>query len=133
MVEADREDKLARVYLGGALINTGKAKDAKKVFPKFDPKEKLPTLVDEEISAIKRPPPRYTDEARANHTSGTVLMIAEYKADGSIGFVIPIRSLMFGLTESAVNSVKRTTFKPAEKNGKPVSVIQLVPTTFEVY
>lgn len=131
-VEANSKDKISLIYLGGALINTGKTKEARKVFPKLDVGDKIRSNVDEDVSVVKRPRPRYTDEARDNNVSGTVLMLVEFRADGTIGFIYPLRSLMFGLTESSIDSIKGSTFKPAVKDGKPVTVIQTMTNTYSV-
>ena len=64
--------------------------------------------------------PKYTEEARNNKVSGTVVMRVLVGADGTVKQVEVIRGLPDGLTEEAVKSMRQTRFKPATKNGQPV-------------
>jgi protein TonB len=54
-------------------------------------------------------------------------------AQGNVSEVKVTKSLEKGLDESAVNTVKTWKFKPATKNGKPVSCRPWVEVSFKLY
>ncbi len=66
------------------------------------------------------PKPNYSEKARSNKVSGTVVMRVLVGADGAVKQVEVIRGLPDGLTEEAVKSMQQTRFKPATKNGQPI-------------
>ncbi len=133
VVEADPKDKVAWTYLGGSLVHLDRADEAVKAFRKPVGGPKYDAKFDKELKIIKRERAGYTQEARTNHVSGTVVLVVEFKADGTIGFVVPIQSLPFGLTDNSIASVRSMKFSPPEKNGKPVSVIRMISTQFDIY
>lgn len=65
---------------------------------------------------------RYTKEARDQKVEGTVVLSAEYGADGVMRDIKVERGLPYGLTESAIEAAKAIRFDPAMKDGQPVSV-----------
>jgi len=65
--------------------------------------------------------PEYTKEARTAKVEGTVALYAEIAPDGTAKNVRVLRSLGFGLDEKAVECVEQWKFKPAEREGKPVT------------
>jgi TonB family protein len=75
---------------------------------------------------------RYTKEARKNGVEGTVLLSVIFRADGKIEIVGVIEGLPDGLTESAKEAAQKVRFKPAMKNGKPVSINGKMEFTFEL-
>lgn len=83
---------------------------------------------------FNRPPPGYvpfswiyraraivTPEADANKIIGIVLVKATFNADGTITDIKVVMPVEY-MTESAVESLKRSKFHPATVNGKPVTV-----------
>lgn len=76
---------------------------------------------------------RYTEEARANKIQGTVVLSVVYTADGRISDIRVVRGLPDGLSESAIEAAKRIRFKPAVKNGQPVSVRGNIEFNFTLY
>ena len=73
---------------------------------------------------IHRPTPVVTPEAQANKVSGTVLLIATFRSDGTITD-IEIRNQVPFMTESAIESLKRSRFKPATINGIPITMFRV--------
>jgi TonB family protein len=63
------------------------------------------------------PPPQYTEEARKAGIAGTVVLEATLGKDGCLRDVRPIRTLGYGLDESAIEAVRRWKFEPFLKNG----------------
>jgi TonB family protein len=64
----------------------------------------------------------YTREARDNGVQGTVVLNVVFSADGTITNIQVIKGLPDGLTEKAVEAAKKIRFKPALRDGNPVSV-----------
>jgi len=79
-----------------------------------------------EVSSLPRvlhsPRPPYTDAARNNGASGTVILSVVFLGNAKIGDVKVIQSLPDGLTDQAIEAAKRISFEPAMKNGRAVSV-----------
>jgi TonB family protein len=67
------------------------------------------------------PAPAYTDEARAAHAHGEVRLRLVLASDGTAKYIFPIKSLPYGLTESAMAAARQIKFEPAVRNGKPAS------------
>ena len=74
--------------------------------------------------------PEYSDEARDDNISGTVILRVEFRADGSIGEVNVVRGLGHGLDEQAIAAVRKTLFLPAIKDGKLITLRQTVEVEF---
>jgi TonB family protein len=62
-----------------------------------------------------------TPEARENKVMGTVVLRANFNADGTITDIEVAMPVEF-MNESAIESLRRCTFRPATIDGKPVSV-----------
>jgi hypothetical protein len=54
-------------------------------------------------------------------------------ADGKPGEIAVARPIGFGLDESAVDSIRKATFEPAVKDGKPVAVMLNLVVEFRIY
>jgi hypothetical protein len=54
-------------------------------------------------------------------------------ADGKPGEIVVARPIGFGLDESAVDSIRKATFEPAVKDGKPVPVMLNMVVEFRIY
>ena len=54
-------------------------------------------------------------------------------ADGKPGEIAVARPIGFGLDESAVDAIRKTTFEPAVKDGKPVPVMLNMEFLFRIY
>ena len=77
------------------------------------------------FSWIYRPTPVVTPEAQAYKSGGTVLLQATFRADGTITD-IEIRNQVDYMTESAVESLKRSRFRPASINGIPITMFRVL-------
>ncbi len=78
------------------------------------------STVNEKPVRLRAPIPRYTEEARANNTQGTVTLRVLVGTDGRVQQLSVIRGLPHGLTERAIAAAREAEFKPAMKDGKPV-------------
>lgn len=81
---------------------------------------------------IHDPDPPYSDEARAQHFSGTVLLSMVVTAQGDVGDIVIVRPAGLGLDDQAVETVSTWKFKPAMRNGIPVAVRMLAEVTFRI-
>ena len=68
-----------------------------------------------------RAEPGYTREARRAGVQGIVVLKVLLSGDGKINRVRVIRRLPYGLTENAIFATCKIKFKPAMKDGQPVS------------
>jgi len=84
-------------------------------------------------SPLVQPLPRYTDEARKARISGIVVLQCIVRKDGTPDSFKVIRSLGYGLDESAVYTIAtKWRFKPGTKNGIPVDVMAVVEVQFRL-
>jgi TonB family protein len=65
---------------------------------------------------------QYTQEAKDNKVEGTVVLRVVFGADSQIKNIEVVRGLPHGLTEKAIEAVKKIRFKPATEDDQPVSV-----------
>jgi TonB family protein len=82
------------------------------------------------ITWLRRPTPVTTPEAQANKVRGEVLLRATFQADGRITNIEVIRPVPY-MTESAIDALERSTFRPATINGRPITVFN-VPVRINV-
>lgn len=76
----------------------------------------------------------YTDTARQNQEQGVVTVVVMFSADGTVPYALPLKGLKYGLTWEAVSAASHgISFKPAESNGKPVSVVKSIQYSFSIY
>ncbi len=78
--------------------------------------------VDRKAIVTAKPQARYTSEARAQNLEGTVRLRAVLAASGKVEDISVVTGLPYGLTESAIKAARRLKFKPAMKDGQPVSM-----------
>lgn len=82
---------------------------------------------------LRKPRPTYTDSARQNNKQGTIRAKVEFLKDGQIGGITVDPTLDRGLAENVAKVVKLIKFIPAEINGKPVDIMQVVEYGFAIY
>lgn len=79
---------------------------------------------------FQRLKPAYTEQADLADVAATVELDAAFRDDGQVADVVVTRWAGFGLDESAIATLGRLKFKPAELNGKGVTIRGLVRYTF---
>jgi tetratricopeptide (TPR) repeat protein len=82
---------------------------------------------------IYRPEPSYTETARKNDVTGTVILRCLFAADATIKHIVVVSGLPDGLTWVAVGAAKKIKFLPATLNGQPVSMILQLEYNFHLY
>ena len=68
-----------------------------------------------------KPFPAYPEKSYREGVSGSVLVSAVLCRSGEVTDIKVKRGLPHGVTEAVLESVRRIKFKPAEKDGQPVS------------
>lgn len=133
VVQTEKKNRDAWLYLGMSLARTGKKNEALKALRKGDSiSAKNSSDYDKELKIISKPRGRYTEAAKRNQITGVVKLAIEFGADGKINSIIAIQSLPDGLTESCLEAAQNIKFEPAVKNGKPVTYIKVIEYTFEI-
>ncbi|HEX7314079.1 MAG TPA: TonB family protein [Pyrinomonadaceae bacterium] len=80
-----------------------------------------------------KPEPGFTEKAREKNISGVVRLRAVLAADGTVKHILVIKGLPEGLTRKAVEAARQIRFKPATKDGRPVSQFVILEYNFNVY
>jgi len=81
---------------------------------------------------ISKPIPLYTDEARAQHIEGEVLLEVVFEASGKLRVTRVVRGLGHGLDDAAVHAAEQIRFKPALKDGQPSDSTAVVHIIFQL-
>src|SRR5579883_3239073 len=76
--------------------------------------------------------PEYSEEARKARYEGVVILEAIVRRDGGIDTIRLVRSLGFGLDQSAIEAVKKWRFRPGTKNGSAVDVPLRIEVSFNL-
>ena len=80
-----------------------------------------------------KPEPQYTEEARRNQTTGTVILRVVFSRSGEVTNIRALQSLSGGLTERAINAARLIRFVPATRNGQPVATYMQLEYNFNLY
>ena len=75
--------------------------------------------------------PRYPPIALSARIGGTVVLRVLVSEDGTPAEVVVVRGATAGLTEAAVQAVRRWTFTPGRKGQTPVKAWTTVPIPFQ--
>jgi len=79
------------------------------------------------------PDPTFTEEARQAKAAGKVVVYLQVNQEGHPMHVRVVRGLGMGLDEKAVEAVRQYKFKPAMKDGHPVTVEMNVEVNFQIF
>jgi TonB family protein len=82
---------------------------------------------------IYGPDPEFTDEARRKKIDGVVMMQLTVSETGDVTDAVVTKGLGYGLDEKAIDAVHRWKFKPALKDGQPISTTINVEVLFHLY
>lgn len=85
------------------------------------------------VKLLSKPRAMYTDRARFYNLSGSINLRITFLADGTIGNVIPVTKLPFGLLGNAVSAARSIRFEPARKDGVPYSKTMTIVYGFTIY
>ena len=85
------------------------------------------------VRVISKPEPTYTEDARKNQITGTVVLRAVFAADGTVRAIHVTSGLPDGLDRRAVEAARHIRFIPATKDGRPVSMWMELQYNFNLY
>ena len=89
--------------------------------------------VEQRARVLFKPEPQYTEEARRNQITGTVMLRVIFSSNGDVVQIRAVRTLPFGLTERAISAARQIKFVPAIKGGRPVSTFMQLEYNFNLY
>lgn len=81
---------------------------------------------------LSKPVPIYTEEARAKHIEGEVLLEVVLEASGRLRVLKVVRGLGHGLDDAAVRAAEQIRFKPALKDGQPSDSTAVLHIVFQL-
>jgi len=98
-----------------------------------DPAVLRQNTVDKKARLITTFEPESNEYAQAHAVAGMALYHTVIGADGKPGEIAVARPIGFGLDENAVAAIRKATFEPAIKDGKPVPVLLDLVVQFRIY
>lgn len=81
---------------------------------------------------VVKPDPMYTEEARQNRITGTVVLKVVLSSDGSVVNIRTVAGLPYGLTTRSIEAARKIKFVPAVKDGKFVSMFMQLAYDFNL-
>lgn len=82
---------------------------------------------------ISKPEPQYTEQARRDQITGTVILRVVFSGAGEVTNIQAVQKLGGGLTEKAIAAARQIRFTPAMRNGRPVSMFMQLEYNFNLY
>jgi TonB family protein len=110
---------------GGGPGGGGGGTDYNRIFSGKD--------VSSKARILEKPEPQYTEAARKNQITGTVVIKAIFSSSGQVTNIIAVSKLPDGLTEKAIAAARQIRFVPATKDGRPVSMYMQLEYNFNLY
>lgn len=89
--------------------------------------------VDQKAKLVSVLDPPSNEFAQNNGVAGIAMYHALVGSDGKVEAVVAGRPIGFGLDENAEQSIRKATFQPAMKDGKPVPVALDLVVSFRIY
>ncbi len=134
----DAADPVIDKFLGGFRLRTRQDKETPDSFAPetFDLKQDqvfLPWEVTRKTVIAWKPIPAYTEKARVDGLIGTVVVEADFAANGYVTNIKATKEMKDGMTEKAIDCTRNIRFFPAEKDGKPVSVRMVLEYHFNLF
>lgn len=126
----DREDDLRQAGASDELIETIRSNSpaTTKIDSRSGPVD-LGNLMPLAVNLVK---PDYTPEALQAGTSGEVKLSLELDEQGRVTSVSRLSILPNGLTERAIEAARKSTFRPATRDGKPAKGTGLLTFNFRI-
>ncbi len=106
---------------------------AKADYRPADPTVFLQSAVDRKAALLTKFEPESNEFAQANGVAGMALYHAVIGPDGKAGEVAVGRPIGFGLDENAVAAIRKASFQPAIRDGKPVAVLLDLVVQFRIF
>jgi TonB family protein len=87
----------------------------------------------EKVRVRMKPEPAYTESARRNGVTGTVVLKCIFGWNGSVYNIVTASSLPDGLTQRAIDAARKIKYLPAVKDGQYVSMWMQLEYNFDLY
>ncbi|MBX9603842.1 MAG: TonB family protein [Bryobacteraceae bacterium] len=84
------------------------------------------------VEILHKPEPTYTATARSRALEGEVWLAVVFGRNAKLTVLRVVRGLGFGLDESAMDSVRKIRFRPAEENGVPIDLEAVLIVRFSL-
>jgi TonB family protein len=110
---------------GGPGCGTPGCVAAKEIYPARE--------VTQRARVLFKPEPQYTETARKNGTTGTVILRVVFSSSGEVTNIQAVQKLGDGLTEKAIAAAHLIRFVPATRLGQPVSMYMQLEYNFNLY
>lgn len=110
---------------GGGPGGGGGGTDYNKIFSGKD--------VTSKARILSKPEPQYTEDARKNQVTGTVVLRAVFSSSGQVTQIRAVSGLPYGLTDRAIAAARNIKFTPATKDGRNVSMWFQLEYNFNLY
>ena len=89
---------------------------------------------DTPVKIISKPRANYPKQDKGTIcVQGTVILRVEFLDTGEIGEIKVVSGFPDGFNDCAIEAAKKINFRPATKDGKPVTVIKMVQYSFSLY
>ncbi|MFN2530546.1 MAG: energy transducer TonB [Pyrinomonadaceae bacterium] len=82
---------------------------------------------------LSKPEPQYTEDARKNQITGTVVLKCVFSSSGQVTNIRTVSGLPYGLTDRAIAAARQIKFVPATKDGHQVSMWMQLEYNFNLY
>jgi TonB family protein len=89
--------------------------------------------VTQRARVLFKPEPQYTEQARRNGVTGTVILRVVFSSSGEVTNIQAVQKLGDGLTERAIAAARQIRFVPALRNGQPVAMYMQLEYNFNLY
>jgi TonB family protein len=120
------DNQLAQSEPNSASLNTSDDEAEEEIYGPDEVGLRPPRL-------ISGADPYYPRAARKAGIQGAVTLMCVITSTGTVRDIIVVDSLDPMLDEEAIEAVKKWKFKPAKKDGRPVSVKVRIPVNFRLY
>ncbi|MFP5235197.1 MAG: energy transducer TonB [Acidobacteriota bacterium] len=110
-----------------------KAVNAHTDYQPSDPSVLRQSQVDRKAKLLTAVDPASNDYAQKNGVAGVAMYHVVVGPDGKAAQIAVGRPIGFGLDENAVAAIRKATFQPAMKDGKPVPVLLNLIVEFRIY
>ena len=126
---ADKTDRQAWVFLAGAYKHLGKEKEAINALKRALAAKKVNLLKYDRPAKITS---KYTAGIKGDGSgpSSDYAVAVELCADGTVGVIIPYLTSFIERKQAIIDAAEKIKFDPAVKDGKPVTMIQVIEYSF---
>lgn len=137
LVTLEESNPAVEKFLGSFRLRTAQDQESSEnLAPQADvnPQDVFnPREVTSKAVIAWKPIPNYTERARQDGLTGTIVVEAVLAANGYVTNIKVLKEMGDGMTEKAVEYTRSVRFFPAEKDGKPASQRLMLEYNFNLY